>query len=106
MKEDELSYPRIATILRRLAIDRGNVIRMDIYHTGARYSVAVLLDQSVSVESIQSMNGSLMRIAEEEISGHEFDPYAVGPDYADAPMFSRYGAERIFEKQPHESEAI
>lgn len=99
MKEDGLSYPRIATILRRLALQEASVQRIVLYHTGVRYSVAVLLNEPLSVEMIRSMNGSLMRFAQEELSGHEFDPYAVGPDHADAPMFSRFGAEKIFEKQ-------
>ncbi len=98
MQADGLSYPRIATILRRLAIEK-DVQRMCFWYAGTRYSIATLLRDPLSVEKMREMNQAVRQIANEEFPENTVDTYAVGLEQAAAPMFSRYGSETIFEKQ-------
>lgn len=97
MKVDGLSFPRIATILRRLAIEK-DVHKMRLWYAGTRYCVATLLRDPVSVEKMREMNQAVMQVGREEFSENTVDTYAVGLEQAAAPMFSRYGAETIFEQ--------
>jgi hypothetical protein len=86
-----LSRPRISTILRRWAISDEAVRRLDLYHTGAGYSVAVVIEKP-TVERIREFNIDLIALLDEL-----FPPmiapstYIVGTEFADAPMFRRYG---------------
>lgn|SRR3990167_4642470 len=91
LKNDNLSYPRIATKVRGWAIENDHVDKVVFYHTGQRYSLAILLKGSVTVELIRETNQSIIQILEEEFPSPIPETYVVGSDFSSAPMFHRYG---------------
>lgn len=95
---DGLSRPRISTILRRWALSHEAVRRVVLYHTGVRYSVAVVIEEP-TFDRIREFNIDLIALLD-ELFPPAIAPstYVVGPEFADAPMFRRYGAITVIDK--------
>ena len=95
---DDLSRPRISTIMRRWALQHEDVRKVVLYHTGVRYSVAVLIEEP-TVERIREFNRDLIALLEDL-----FPPvvapstYVVGSEFSDTPMFHRFGAITVIDK--------
>lgn len=96
---DGLSRPRICTALRRWALCHEDVRRLVIYHTGARYSTAVLIHEA-SVCKIREYNQELISQLAELFTPPATVPetYIVGADFEDAPMFRRFGTIVVIDK--------
>lgn len=101
LRQDQLSWPRIATILRRWGIKHDHISRIDLYHTGLRYSLAILLVEPVTVALIQKTNRDLMPILNREFSVHCPETYVVGTGFLSAPMFQRLGSITIINKSEY-----
>ncbi len=95
---DGLSRPRISTILRRWALSHEAVRRVVLYHTGERYSAAVVIEEP-TFDRIREFNIDLIAVLD-ELFPPDIAPstYVVGPEFADAPMFRRYGAITVIDK--------
>jgi len=98
LRSENLSYPRVATILRRWAIENEHVNRVNLYHTGQRYSVAILLAGTVTVELIRETNRAVIALLKKEFPTPIPETYVVGSDFASAPMFNRFGSETIIQE--------
>jgi hypothetical protein len=96
---DGLSRPRIATLLRRWALSFEDVRRLVIYHTGNRYSIAILAVEP-TVSRIRELNGELIELLSDDLFPPSKVPvtYVVGRELADAPMFRRLGAITVIDK--------
>ena len=92
LESDGLSFPRIATILRRFAIEHKHVNRIDLYHTGERYSLAILLKEPVTVARIREINQDIKPLLKAEFSASDPAVYIVGSQHASADMFYRSGS--------------
>jgi hypothetical protein len=91
LAERGLSRPRISTVLRKWALAHPDVRRLDLYHTGQTFSVAVLLN-SAPVDHIRELNKELRSLLSAEFGDDDFETYIVGNAHQDAAMFHRYAA--------------
>ena len=97
LAERGISRPRLSTVLRKWGLSHPFVRRMDLYHTGRRFCVAVLVNNA-TIDRIRSVNETLGRMLSVEFGAdNEFEIYAVDSAHQDAEMFRRYGAIRIIE---------
>ena len=95
---DGLSRPLVSTVLRRWALSHEDVRRLVVYHTGARYSAAVLI-QEPTVRRIREITQDLIaQLSELFPPSIVPETYVVGNEFANAPMFRRFGAIAVIDK--------
>jgi hypothetical protein len=96
---DGLSRPLICTTLRRWALKHIDVQRLVIYHTGIRYSVAVLINDP-TVCRIAELNSLLINQLGAIFPKSKLpETYLVGPEFASEPLFRHLGTLAIMRRE-------